>query len=78
MFGGSGNLDNLVSMNNKVNLSQYKRVENRWATLLKADKKVRVQIDLNYEGGSKRPSSFDIRYWVEGGEDDNLMKINNN
>jgi hypothetical protein len=65
MFGGSGNLDNLVSMNNKVNLSQYKRIENRWATLLKADKKVRVQIDLNYEGGSKRPSSFDIRYWVD-------------
>jgi hypothetical protein len=72
MFGGSGNLDNLVSMNNKVNLSQYKRVENRWATLLKADKKVRVQIDLNYEGGSKRPSSFDIQYWVEA----DLIKIN--
>jgi hypothetical protein len=72
MFGGSGNLDNLVSMNNKVNLSQYRRVENRWATLLKADKKVRVQIDLNYEGGSKRPSSFDIQYWVEA----DLIKIN--
>ena len=38
-FGGSPNLDNIVSPSKDVNLSQYKKIENQWAKAISEGKK---------------------------------------
>ncbi|WP_324603462.1 DNA/RNA non-specific endonuclease [Listeria grayi] len=38
-FGGSGDLDNLVSQAKKVNLKHYKNLEDTWAKAIKEGKK---------------------------------------
>ncbi len=65
-FGGSPELDNLVSQLQGVNLSDYKKLENQWAKALEEGKKVSVQVRVNYAGDSLRPSSFDVTYFIDG------------
>ena len=65
-FGGSPELDNLVSQLQGVNLSDYKKLENQWAKALEEGKKVSVQVRVNYVGDSLRPSSFDVFYSIDG------------
>ena len=65
-FGGSPELDNLVSQLQGVNLSDYKKLENQWAKALEEGKKVSVQVRVNYVGDSLRPSSFDVTYFIDG------------
>ena len=65
-FGGSPELDNLVSQLQGVNLSDYKKLENQWAKALKEGKRVSVQVRVNYVGDSLRPSSFDVTYFIDG------------
>ncbi|NEW09775.1 DNA/RNA non-specific endonuclease [Paenibacillus sp. SYP-B3998] len=59
-FGGSPEIDNLVSQSSKVNLSTYKKIENEWARVLQAKppKHVTVDVKIKYDGDSLRPSSF--------------------
>ena len=66
MFGGSRFLDNLVAQSFNVNRSEYRKMENIWQRALKDGKSVYVDIDLNYEGNSFRPTSFDITYYIDG------------
>jgi hypothetical protein len=66
-FGGSPNLENLITQSSKVNLSQYKIIENRWAKALAEGKKVSYDIEIKYHNNSdKRPSSFNIVYYIDG------------
>ncbi|GGJ41846.1 DNA/RNA non-specific endonuclease [Virgibacillus salexigens] len=65
-FGGSPDLDNLVSQSSGVNLSKYKKLENQWAKAIEEGKDVSVNVKVNYEGNSLRPSSFDIEYEIDG------------
>ena len=65
-FGGSPELDNLVSQLQGVNLSDYKKLENQWAKALEEGKRVSVQVRVNYVGDSLRPSSFDVTYFIDG------------
>jgi hypothetical protein len=65
-FGGSPELDNLVSQAENVNLSEYKKIENQWAKALENGQKVRVSIDIHYDQGDVRPSSFDVSYTIDG------------
>ena len=64
-FGGSPELDNLVSQAKNVNLSEYRVIENHWASALKNGQKVRVNIDVHYDQGGVRPSSFDVSYTID-------------
>ena len=64
-FGGSPELDNLVSQAKNVNLSEYRAIENHWASALKNGQKVRVNIDVHYDQGGVRPSSFDVSYTID-------------
>ena len=64
-FGGSPELDNLVSQAKNVNLSEYKVIENQWAKALENGQKVRVNIDIHYDEGGVRPSSFDVSYMID-------------
>lgn len=47
-FGGSPELDNLVSQSSNVNLSQYRKIENQWANALKDGKQVKVKVEVEY------------------------------
>lgn len=42
IFGGSGELDNLLAMAAIVNNSKYKKLENRWGKALQEGKEVEV------------------------------------
>jgi hypothetical protein len=61
-FGGSGDIDNLVSMDAKLNQGEFKKLENRWAKSLVEGKTVQVKISPVYEGDNLRPVRFEIRY----------------
>ena len=70
IFGGSGELDNLVAMDAIVNNSNYKIVENKWKKALQEGKEVKVTIDLVYDGASKRPKEFNVNYSIGKEKDD--------
>ncbi len=63
-FGGSPDLDNLVSQAKNVNLSEFKVIENQWAKALENGQKVTVDIVINYDSGV-RPTSFDVSYTID-------------
>ena len=65
-FGGSPGKDNVVSQLRKVNLSDYKKLENQWAKALEEGKDVSVSVKLNYVGDSLRPDSFEVFYKIDG------------
>lgn len=65
-FGGSPEIDNLVSQLSGVNLSDYTKLENQWAKALKAGKDVSVNVKVNYVRDALRPDSFDVRYTIDG------------
>ena len=65
-FGGSPELDNLVSQAKNVNVSEFKVIENQWAKALENGQKVTVGININYDAGNIRPISFDVSYTIEG------------
>ena len=76
MFGGSPNLDNLVSQLSDVNLSKYRKLENVWAGALKADPPVRVTVDVRITTDplTGRPRSFKIESRVGDERYDRLLK----
>ena len=65
-FGGSGQLDNLVSQSKEVNLSSYKKIENQWAKALKDGKNVTTNVNIKYEGNGLRPTEFNVEYTIDG------------
>jgi hypothetical protein len=77
-FGGSPELDNLVSQTSKNNLSNFKVMENKWASALKEvpPRKVRVEIEVKYDGDATRPSGFDVMYQI-GDEDPVFQHLDN-
>jgi len=75
-FGGSPELDNLVSQAKQVNKSEYYKIEAQWARALKQNQKVSVDIKINYDPGSSRPTSFDVKYKIN--DEIYERSINNN
>jgi len=65
-FGGSAELDNIVSQTRRVNLSEFKRIENQWAEAIRQGKRVEVEIKVNYNGDNIRPQSFEVSYKIDG------------
>ena len=65
IFGGSPELDNLVSQAQQVNLSEYKKIENQWAKALEEGQHVTVEIDIHYDVGNTRPTSFEVFYTID-------------
>ncbi|WP_252180145.1 DNA/RNA non-specific endonuclease [Endozoicomonas sp. 4G] len=70
IFNGPGEQINLLPMESNLNRGEWKRMENKWAAALAEEppKQVSVEIRPIYEEGSKRPSSFDVFYEVDGKE----------
>lgn len=65
-FGGSPELNNIVSQSKGVNLSSYKKIENEWAKSIKEGKKVTVNVDIKYDGSGLRPVEFNVNYIIDG------------
>ena len=65
-FGGSPELDNIVSQSQNVNLSHYKKIENQWAKAISEGKEVTVNVDIKYDGDGLRPIEFNVEYTIDG------------
>lgn len=69
-FNGSGNIDNLVPQSKDVNRAggEWYQMESEWASYMNDENVSSVQVDIsvNYDGNSQRPTSFDVKYWVNG------------
>ena len=75
-FGGSPEIDNLVSQARLVNQSEFRKLENLWAKSIESGKTVTVEINLEYDSpSSSRPSSFDVTYSID--EDFSYIRIKN-
>ena len=64
IFGGSGELDNLVAMDKIVNTVKYRDVERAWENALKNGETVNVKIILDYTEANKRPTGFNVEYII--------------
>ncbi|AVX11182.1 hypothetical protein D0441_13955 [Priestia megaterium] len=66
-FGGSPKIDNLVSQLSDVNLIQYKKIEEEWASALKEvpPKHVTVDVQIIYVGDDMRPNKFKVIYTID-------------
>jgi hypothetical protein len=66
IFGGSPKLDNLVSQASNINLSDMKRLENKWAGLLgrRPPADIVVHVEVLY-GSGDRPTGFIIREVID-------------
>ncbi|MEB6548564.1 DNA/RNA non-specific endonuclease [Heyndrickxia sporothermodurans] len=67
-FGGSPKIENLVSQLSDVNLKQYKKIEDEWATALKETppKEVTINLEVIYSGNNVRPKKFLLKYTIDG------------
>lgn len=65
-FGGSPDLDNIVSQAKEVNLSAYRKIENEWASAIRRGETVTVNMDIEYERDSTRPKAFVVTYAIDG------------
>ena len=66
-FGGSPQLDNIVSQSGVLNKGPYKNMEKFWADTIRDGKKFSATIKINYEGDSLRPSMFSVSDTIDGG-----------
>lgn len=68
-FNGSGELENLVPMDSKLNRGDYKKLENTLADAVNGGADVRLKVEPVYEGDNVRPSEFRVSYSIDGEKD---------
>ncbi|MBP1047150.1 DNA/RNA non-specific endonuclease [Enterococcus sp. BWM-S5] len=67
LFGGSPELDNLISMERYTNRwGEYRKLEQQWEKALNAGQKVSVDIKISYVGDAPRPNALNISYTIDG------------
>ncbi|MBR8036505.1 hemagglutinin repeat-containing protein [Burkholderia vietnamiensis] len=67
ILNGPGEKLNIVPMDSNLNRGAWKQLENSWADALSAGKQVKVSIEPQYQGDSRRPEGFNITYVVGNG-----------
>ena len=65
-FSGPGEQINLYPQSATLNQIDWKYMENEWAKALGEGKKVKVEIKAIFDGESKRPNRFEVKYWIDG------------
>ena len=69
IFKGSGDIDNLVSMDSNLNRGEWKKMENAWANAVYnkdgIERKVEVKITSIYMDSSQCPTKFIVKYRVD-------------
>lgn len=68
-FDGANGLENMVPQDAEVNQKDFRNFENKLAAEVKNGKEVYVRIEPVYEGNSRRPSSIEVTYRINGVED---------
>lgn len=68
-FNGSGELDNLVPMDQELNRGDYAKLEGTLAEAVNDGADVRLKVEPIYEGNSSRPSEFKVSYSIDGDKD---------
>ncbi|MCG2075611.1 DNA/RNA non-specific endonuclease [Staphylococcus epidermidis] len=69
-FGGSKDIDNLVPQSKYINRSfkengQWYKMERDWQKSIKKGREVKnIKIEVEYKGGSHRPSGFSVKYEI--------------
>ncbi|MCC5453125.1 DNA/RNA non-specific endonuclease [Rheinheimera sp. UJ51] len=68
VLDGAGEQINYVPMDSNLNRGVWKQMENIWAKALKGPPPQQVKVDIQpvYEGESKRPVAFSVKYWIDG------------
>jgi filamentous hemagglutinin len=66
IFFGPGEKLNIVPMDGNLNKGEWKKIGNEQGAALKENKNVQVDISPMYDGMSKRPSNFEVRYRIDG------------
>lgn len=69
ILNGSEGSENLVPMRRTINRGDYKKMENEIARAVVEGSKVKMFVDITYEGDSDRPSKINARYSVEEGRE---------
>lgn len=65
-FNGSGELENLVPMEGKLNKGDYAKLEDTLAEAVKDGADVRMKVEPVYSGDSNRPDEFRVSYTIDG------------
>ena len=65
-FGGSSGVENLVSMDRKLNQVDFNKLEDKLAKAVKGGSEAYYRMDVKYKGDSQRPSKFIVNYAIDG------------
>jgi hypothetical protein len=65
--GPIGRMNLLAMQGTKVNLSQYKTMENHWRRLIEQGESVDISVSFKFSDGSQRPDTIRVRYKHAGG-----------
>jgi len=65
-FFGPGEQINLYPQSANLNQGPWKTMENSWADAMVAGKDVKIEVKAIFEGPSKRPDSFKVKYTIDG------------
>lgn len=67
-FGGSPDIDNIISQESGLNRGEYKKLEGYLRNQIKDGNKVEVLYDLKYEEESRRPEEISVTYRINNGD----------
>lgn len=69
-FFGPGEQINVVPMSDELNLGRWKMMENSWAEAFNTNKLVDINVEMQifYEGSTKRPIRFEVQYKIGSGD----------
>ncbi len=73
-FNGSGELENLVPMEGKLNKGDYAKLEGTLADAVKDGADVRMKVEPVYSGDSNRPDEFRVSYTIDGDKEVVIFK----
>ncbi len=73
-FNGSGELENLVPMEGKLNKGDYAKLEDTLAEAVNDGADVRLKVEPVYEDDASRPSEFRVTYSIDGEKDAVIFK----
>lgn len=65
-FNGSGELENLVPMDRKLNQGDYAKLEDTLAEAVNDGADVRMKVEPVYDGDSNRPTEIRVSYSIDG------------
>lgn len=65
-FNGPTEAFNHFAQDRSFNRGDYLRLEEEWARAKRASKSVRVKIVPMYQGGTQRPSTVNVWFWIDG------------